>query len=156
MEIGGELDTTFTLICQGLNGMHLMKEDVAMNPSREGSDPNAETSQHVLSVADDGNKSSPPELVNRCHVNILMRSGYSLTEACSIPEYLKAFKDIAGDHWDAYKLLFLHCDVSAGNLLIFEDNSGGTFGRLIDYDHAKKATKHHLIDRHAPATDPAE
>ncbi|KAG6863137.1 hypothetical protein C0991_007993, partial [Blastosporella zonata] len=53
MEIGGELDTTFTLICQGLNGMHLMKEDVAMNPSREGSDPNAETSQHVLSVADD-------------------------------------------------------------------------------------------------------
>ncbi|KAG6851754.1 hypothetical protein C0991_006443 [Blastosporella zonata] len=151
IKIGGELDTTFTLIRQGLDGTRLMKEDVAMKPSREQGDPNAETSQHVLSVADDGNKSSPPELVNRCHVNILMRSGYSLTEACSIPEYLKVFKDIAGDHRDAYKLLFLHRDVSAGNLLIFEHKSGETFGRLIDYDHAKKATKkatkHRLIDR---------
>ncbi|KAG6851547.1 hypothetical protein C0991_008233, partial [Blastosporella zonata] len=54
-------------------------------------------------------------------------------------------------HRDAYKLLFLHRDVSAGNLLIFEHNSGETFGRLIDYDHAKKATKHHLIQRHDPS-----
>ncbi|KAG6851740.1 hypothetical protein C0991_006590 [Blastosporella zonata] len=80
-----------------------------------------------------------------------MRSGYSLTQACSIPEYLKAFKDIVGDHRDAYKLLFLHRDVSAGNLLIFEHKSGETFGRLIDYDHAKKATKHRLIQRHDPS-----
>ncbi|KAG6838814.1 hypothetical protein C0991_008193 [Blastosporella zonata] len=97
IKIGGELDTTFTLIRKGLDGTRLMKNDVAMKPLRKERAPNAETSQHVLSVADDGKgrkKSSPPKLVNRCHVNILMRSGYSLTQACSIPEYLKAFKDI--------------------------------------------------------------
>ncbi|KAG6850648.1 hypothetical protein C0991_010193, partial [Blastosporella zonata] len=151
IEIGGELDTTFTLIRRGLDGTRLMKGDVAVKGSKIKGDPNADTSQHVLSVADNGNKSSPPELVDRCHVNILMRSGYSLTDACSIPEYLKVFKDIAGDHRDAYKLLFLHRDVSAGNLLIFEHKSGETFGRLIDYDHAKKATKHRLIQRHDPS-----
>ncbi|KAG6863344.1 hypothetical protein C0991_006579, partial [Blastosporella zonata] len=53
IKIRGELDTTFTLIRKGLDGTHLMKKDIAMKPSRKEGDPNAETSQHVLSVADD-------------------------------------------------------------------------------------------------------
>ncbi|KAG6843018.1 hypothetical protein H0H87_008541, partial [Tephrocybe sp. NHM501043] len=44
-------------------------------------------------------------------------------------------------HWGAHKQLILHRDVSNGNLLIFEDQNGQTYGRLIDYDHAKKGTK---------------
>ncbi|KAG6863623.1 hypothetical protein C0991_004580 [Blastosporella zonata] len=58
------------------------------------------------------------------------------------------------DHWSAHQLLILHRDVRPGHLLIFEEGENGeTFGRLIDYDHAKKAKKHRLIQRHNPSME---
>ncbi|KAG6882663.1 hypothetical protein C0993_009671, partial [Termitomyces sp. T159_Od127] len=41
---------------------------------------------------------------------------------------------------DGHNKLILQRDISTGNILIFENEEGRTFGRLIDYDHAKKAS----------------
>ncbi|KNZ71924.1 hypothetical protein J132_05198 [Termitomyces sp. J132] len=40
--------------------------------------------------------------------------------------------------------LVLHRDVSAGNVLIFQGKDGPPYGRLMDYDHAKKAENYDL------------
>ncbi|KAG6896329.1 hypothetical protein C0993_008532 [Termitomyces sp. T159_Od127] len=48
--------------------------------------------------------------------------------------------DIVEEQQDGHNKLILQRDISTGNILIFEDEEGRTFGRLIDYDHAKKAS----------------
>ncbi|KAG6846605.1 hypothetical protein H0H93_012865, partial [Arthromyces matolae] len=52
------------------------------------------------------------------------------------------------NHQEAHDEFFtLHRDVSCGNLLMFKslDDDGTTFGRLIDYDHAKQARSTKLV-----------
>ncbi|KAG6867401.1 hypothetical protein C0995_004968, partial [Termitomyces sp. Mi166 len=40
-------------------------------------------------------------------------------------------------HENANKQGVMHRDISTGNILIFRDSNGESFGRLMDYDHAK-------------------
>ncbi|KAG6858721.1 hypothetical protein C0993_005161, partial [Termitomyces sp. T159_Od127] len=52
--------------------------------------------------------------------------------------------------------LILHRDISTGNLLIFEADDGSTFGRLMDYDHAKKASAMGKIESKIAGVAPLE
>ncbi|KAG6895442.1 hypothetical protein C0993_009575 [Termitomyces sp. T159_Od127] len=55
-----------------------------------------------------------------------------------------------------YNKLIIHRDISTGNLLIFEADDGSTFGRLMDYDHAKKASAMGKIESKIAGLSPSE
>ncbi|KAG6828702.1 hypothetical protein H0H93_014778, partial [Arthromyces matolae] len=90
---------------------------------------------------------NPPtlEFVDRHHAEILMPMGEPIKTFCSRTELLKCFLGFIEDHEHAHNNRILHRDISMGNLLIFKDSDGKTYGRLMDYDHAKKASGCRLI-----------
>ncbi|KAG6908719.1 hypothetical protein DXG01_003564 [Tephrocybe rancida] len=113
--IDSKLDSTFKLIRHGLKSQRYVRL-VASNPFL-------------------------PEPVDRYHTNILMPVGEVIRAASSHQELLKCFRDFVTDHQNAHRRLILQRDISGGNLLIFTDENGQAFGRLMDYDHARKAEK---------------
>ncbi|KAG6829050.1 hypothetical protein H0H92_005881 [Tricholoma furcatifolium] len=84
--------------------------------------------------------STQVNVIGRCHVNVLGVSEV-IENFASIKELLGCLRRCVQDHESAYKKLYLQRDISMGNLLVFDDpgTAGDTFGRLVDYDHAKKA-----------------
>ncbi|KAG6823245.1 hypothetical protein H0H92_010877, partial [Tricholoma furcatifolium] len=70
----------------------------------------------------------------------------------SLHELLRCLHDFVPvrptDHKSSYNKLYLQRDISIRNLLVFEGVTGETFGRLVDYDHAKKAEGSKEISRH--------
>ncbi|KAG6824313.1 hypothetical protein H0H92_007241 [Tricholoma furcatifolium] len=70
----------------------------------------------------------------------------------SLHELLRCLHDFVPvrptDHKSSYNKLYLQRDISIRNLLVFEVAAGETFGRLVDYDHAKKAEGSKEIFRH--------
>ncbi|KAF5376682.1 hypothetical protein D9615_007847 [Tricholomella constricta] len=60
---------------------------------------------------------------------------------CDLLELIRCFRGCVEDHRHAHNDLIIHRDVSIGNLLIYSHihDSQETFGRLRDFDHAKKA-----------------
>ncbi|KAG6858254.1 hypothetical protein C0995_001359, partial [Termitomyces sp. Mi166 len=65
--------------------------------------------------------------------------GESIRRFCNPLELLSYFPDCIREQKRGHDKLIIHRDASIGNLLIFERSNGTTFGRLMDYDHAKKA-----------------
>ncbi|KAG6823382.1 hypothetical protein H0H92_010430 [Tricholoma furcatifolium] len=78
-------------------------------------------------------------IIGRCHVNVLGKVGEIISHFASLRELLRCLRDFVHDHKSAHDKLYLQRDISIGNLLILEGAAGETFGRLVDYDHAKKA-----------------
>ncbi|KAG6895546.1 hypothetical protein C0992_000685 [Termitomyces sp. T32_za158] len=80
--------------------------------------------------------------VYRCHMNLLMPMGRELRSFCSLLELLYCYQDYLEELWNGNKKGIIHRDISIGNLLIFDHDHqrSRNFGRLIDYDHAKKAS----------------
>ncbi|KAG6826511.1 hypothetical protein H0H92_015523 [Tricholoma furcatifolium] len=62
----------------------------------------------------------------------------------SLHELLRCLRDFVPDHKSAHNKLYLQRNISIKNLLILEGAADETFGRLVDYDQAKKAAV--LID----------
>ncbi|KAF5376690.1 hypothetical protein D9615_007849 [Tricholomella constricta] len=83
------------------------------------------------------------ELVDRAHTQILMPVGTPTKLLCDLLELIRCFRGCVEDHCHAHNNLIIHRDVSIANLLIYPPrlDGGETFGRLIDFHHAKKAVK---------------
>ncbi|KAG5639852.1 hypothetical protein DXG03_002826, partial [Asterophora parasitica] len=82
--------------------------------------------------------------VERIHTQILLPLGIPLTYFKDLLELLGCFLGFMEDDRHAHINGVVHRDVSSGNLLIFFDTGGKAVGRLMDYDHAKRALA--LID----------
>ncbi|KAG6894934.1 hypothetical protein C0995_013489, partial [Termitomyces sp. Mi166 len=123
IEIDGEIDSTLKLIRRNLVAQHYERRGKPLPAKRTKTDP------------------EPSALLpeDRCHTNILMPMGESIRRFCNPLELLSYFPDCIREQKRGHDKLIIHRDASIGNLLIFERSNGTTFGRLMDYDHAKKA-----------------
>ncbi|KAG5650351.1 hypothetical protein H0H81_012543 [Sphagnurus paluster] len=84
-----------------------------------------------------------PEPVEHIHHQILMPTGIPILYFCHIRELLSVLLDCIKDHRHAHAKYILHRDISIGNLMIFaytSDDFERTYGRLMDFDHAKRVT----------------
>ncbi|KAG6893840.1 hypothetical protein C0995_015872 [Termitomyces sp. Mi166 len=123
IEIDGEIDSTLKLIRRNLVAQHYERRGKPLPAKRTKTDPDPSA---LL-----------PE--DRCHTNILMPMGESIRRFCNSLELLSCFPDYIREQKRSHDKLIIHRDANIGNLLIFERSKGTTFGRLMDYDHAKKA-----------------
>ncbi|KAG6908725.1 hypothetical protein DXG01_003570 [Tephrocybe rancida] len=150
IKINRKLDSTFNLIRHGLEAVPF-KRPIKGYPTRDDKGVDYEPRQHHQAVPGHARAPVPIpstlEPVDRCHTNILMPMGEVVRRACSHRELLACFRGFVRDHKDAHSQLILHRDISGGNLLIFTDENGQVFGRLMDYDHAKKAERSLPITR---------
>ncbi|KAG6829052.1 hypothetical protein H0H92_005883 [Tricholoma furcatifolium] len=80
-----------------------------------------------------------PELGDPTQGISTVEGGKVISHFASLLELLRCLRDFVHDHKSAHGKLYLQRDISIGNLLIFEGTASKKFGRLVDYDHAKKA-----------------
>ncbi|KAG6907584.1 hypothetical protein DXG01_008341 [Tephrocybe rancida] len=117
IEINGKIDSTFEI----RHGLKVEPVGHPMDPHPIRNMNDYEHRQYHHSVSCHAHAPAPipptPDLVDRCHTNILMPMGEVVRRACSHRELLSCFRDFV------------------------TDEAGETFGRLMDYDHAKKAEK---------------
>ncbi|KAG6836602.1 hypothetical protein H0H93_006238 [Arthromyces matolae] len=153
IKIDGETDSTFKLIRRGLMGQRYDRPTKPLpakkrfTRSETGAD--AEIRSNVRDVPQNHLLPQPIpstlEFVDRHHGEILMPMGETIKSFCSITELLTCFVGFVNDHEFSHDNQILHRDVSMGNLLIFKGPDGKTIGRLMDYDHAKRALAQLLI-----------
>ncbi|KAF5366921.1 hypothetical protein D9615_010678 [Tricholomella constricta] len=81
------------------------------------------------------------EIVARVHTQILMPVGYVVKFFCDLRELIWVLYGCSMDYSHAYGKLIVHRDISIGNVMIFPTaaDPAKTRGRLMDFDHAKKA-----------------
>ncbi|KAG6835618.1 hypothetical protein H0H93_016476 [Arthromyces matolae] len=151
--VNGKPDHTLEYIRRGLTGESHKKPVEPLGPLIQESDPDAENWVDRISTTDSMIlKDAPDEPVGRCHTQVLMPVGIPIKMFASLCELLRCLRDCILGHKDAHdRFRVLHRDISGGNLLIFKDLNGTTFGRLIDYDHAKRARNTIQIARKAPS-----
>ncbi|KAG6858788.1 hypothetical protein C0995_013917, partial [Termitomyces sp. Mi166 len=139
IEIDGHLDTTFELSRRNLV-IQRYKPPVDKPAGPKIRETDADAENHV-DKRQDVSALNPTTVVpiDRCHTYILMPMGESIRRFCDLLEVLSCFQDYVEELQHGNNELIIHRDVSTGNLLIFERSDGKTFGRVMDYDHAKKA-----------------
>ncbi|KAG6836694.1 hypothetical protein H0H93_004805 [Arthromyces matolae] len=161
--IDGEIDSTLKLARRSLKGQRY-ERPVKPLPEWTRTDLYSDTFQFKderrdlpLNFRLYNPKPSTLEFVDRHHAEILMPMGEPIIAFCNRTELLKCFLDFIEDHEHAHNNRILHRDISMGNLLIFTDSNGKTYGRLMDYDHAKKASGCRLISfSNQPESDLSE
>ncbi|KAG5636006.1 hypothetical protein H0H81_009386 [Sphagnurus paluster] len=142
---GGQVDNTFSTIRAGItSGLPHSKSIAPHGKLVQEDEPEAELSLHVKitdpSLAEPMVPHSRYEPVDRVHNQILLPTGIHIKHFCHIRELLRVFLH---DHHRAHEKGVIHRDVSIGNLMIFlrnADDFKDTFGRLIDFDHAKRVS----------------
>ncbi|KAG6815017.1 hypothetical protein H0H93_011283, partial [Arthromyces matolae] len=141
ISVNGGFDRTLELIRRGLTGESHKKPIEPLGPLINESDPDAENRVDRVSTTDlKILRDAPGEPADRCHTQVLMPVGIPIKMFASLFEFLRCLRDCILDHKDAHdRFRVLHRDISGGNLLIFKALDGTTFGRVIDYDHAKRA-----------------
>ncbi|KAG6848401.1 hypothetical protein H0H93_000496 [Arthromyces matolae] len=153
--VNGIPDDTLESIRRGLTSERHKKAIAPLDPLILETDPDAENRLDKEPTA--RLQTAPREPVNRCHTQILMPMGIVIKLFSSLYELICCLIDCIAGHQEAHDVFFtLHRDVSSGNLLIFHslDGDGTTFGRLIDYDHAKQARSAKLVrDPKEPLSD---
>ncbi|KAG5640480.1 hypothetical protein DXG03_008375 [Asterophora parasitica] len=77
--------------------------------------------------------------VDRIHTQILLPLGMPIQHSKDLLELLGCFLGFMKDDRHAHINGVVHRDVSSGNVLIVFDTGGKAVGRLMDYDHAKRA-----------------
>ncbi|KAG5639846.1 hypothetical protein DXG03_002942, partial [Asterophora parasitica] len=90
--------------------------------------------------------------VDRIHTQILLPLGIPIKYSKNLLELLGCFLGFMKDDRHAHINGVVHRDVSMGNVFIFFDTGGKAVGRLMDYDHAKRAlTSIHIpTEEHEP------
>ncbi|KAG5640244.1 hypothetical protein DXG03_009699 [Asterophora parasitica] len=154
----GKAFSTFRTVRNGLTSLSSALEDTNSIPStpESWSLPNDEyepfmyiplTFQRVLRLSQ-----LRYPLMDRIHTQILMPLGLSIKYSKDLLELLACFLSCIQDDRHAHINGVVHRDVSSGNLLIFFDTGGKAVGRLMDYDHAKRAlTSIHIpTEEHEP------
>ncbi|KAG6886491.1 hypothetical protein C0992_003728 [Termitomyces sp. T32_za158] len=154
IKIDHEVDSTFKLISRN-KVVTIYKRPVKplLPQKRKEIDADAELR---LEVRGEVSHSDPARPVERYHTNVLMPMGEVIKMFSCRLELLKCFRDYVEEHKDCHKRLILHRDISSGNLLIFEADDGSTFGRLMDFDHAKKASGMRKIESKVAGLSPLE
>ncbi|KAG6815014.1 hypothetical protein H0H93_011288, partial [Arthromyces matolae] len=153
ISVNGGFDHTLERIRRGLTGESHKKPVEPLGPLIKESDPDAENRVDRVSTTDlKILQDAPGEPVDRCHTQVLMPVGIPIKMFASLCELLRCLRDCILGHKDAHdRFRVLHRDISGGNLLIFKALDGTTFGRVIDYDHAKRARNTIQIARKAPS-----
>ncbi|KAG6889541.1 hypothetical protein C0992_004801 [Termitomyces sp. T32_za158] len=139
IKIDHEIDSTFKLIRCG-QVVQPYERPVKVLPARAKRYDTDTDAELWLEIRDEVHHPDPSDLVERYHVNVLMPMGEVIKMFSCQLELLTCFRGYVEEHKYGHNKLILHRDISTGNLLIFETNDGRTFGRLMDYDHAKKAS----------------
>ncbi|KAG6806747.1 hypothetical protein H0H92_010150, partial [Tricholoma furcatifolium] len=137
IKVNNEVDDTVSFIRHGLTPRQPEAKVMKQGKPREEHEVDAEPLIHLTVPAPSSNP--VVDIIGRCHVNVLGKAGEVISHFASLRELLNCFRDFVHDHKAAHDKLYLQRDISPGNLLIFEGATGETFGRLVDYDHAKKA-----------------
>ncbi|KAG5643655.1 hypothetical protein DXG03_000535 [Asterophora parasitica] len=158
LQINGHIDDTFSLIRGGVESESLpTSRPVQPDDIRKEYHLDAENQHHIaLPSTTTGMGTAAhwyteqPHLdlqrqpVGRIHTQILMPVGYSIEHFCDLDELMWAFIGCCDDYLALHRLWFVHRDISQGNVMIFpnpEAGKDGTIGRLMDYDHAKRAPR---------------
>ncbi|KAG6835617.1 hypothetical protein H0H93_016475, partial [Arthromyces matolae] len=153
--VNGIPDDTLESIRRGLTSERHKKAIPPLDPLILETDPDAENRFDKEPIT--RLQIAPREPVNRRHTQILMPMGIVIKLFSSLYELISCLIDFITGHQEAHDVFFiLHRDVSSGNLLIFNslDDDGTTFGRLIDYDHAKQARSTKLVrEQKEPVTN---
>ncbi|KAG6806574.1 hypothetical protein H0H92_010777, partial [Tricholoma furcatifolium] len=150
IKVNNEVDDTVSFIRHGLTPRQPEAKVIKHGKPREEHEVDAEPLIHLTVPAPSSNP--VVAIIGRCHVNVLGKVGEIISHFASLRELLRCLRDFVHvcptDHKSAHDKLYLQRDISIGNLLILEGTAGETFGRLVDYDHAKKAMRSEKISRH--------
>ncbi|KNZ73119.1 hypothetical protein J132_01198 [Termitomyces sp. J132] len=144
IKINGQIDSTFKLIRNGWAAERYKRPDQPRPDKGAETDADAENRLDRRDIPEDAPvpDAKPKDRyipIDRHHVNILMPMGREIKAFFSLLELTQCFRDFLGEHIYGHDKLILHRDISTGNLLIFQVQDGSAVGRLMDYDHAKKA-----------------
>ncbi|KAF5379095.1 hypothetical protein D9615_005897 [Tricholomella constricta] len=153
--VSAEIDNTFTTIRRGLvpkvtqvapGHVLLPAEDVLRENSEDAENflhltltsPRVE-SKYCLELY---KRPKRHELLARVHTQILMPVGDVVNFFCDLRELIWGLHGCSADFSHAYGMRIVHRDISIGNVMIFPmaADPAKTRGRLMDFDHAKKAT----------------
>ncbi|KAG6895443.1 hypothetical protein C0993_009576 [Termitomyces sp. T159_Od127] len=157
VEIDGQVDSTLKLIRRGQVAQPYNRPTKPLRVIRTETDADAEPRLETRDVV----KESLPDpsslvIVERYHTNVLMPMGEVIKMFSCTLELLTCVRDYIKEQKYGHGKLILHRDISTGNLLIFEADDGSTFGRLMDYDHAKKASAMGKIESQIAGVAPSE
>ncbi|KAG5730086.1 hypothetical protein E4T56_gene1850 [Termitomyces sp. T112] len=144
IKINGQIDSTFKLIRNGWAAKRYERPDQLRPDERAETDADAENRLDRCDIPEDApvTDAKPKDRytpIDRHHANILMPMGREIKAFFSLLELAQCFRDFLGEHKYGHDKLILHRDISTGNLLIFQVRDGSAVGRLMDYDHAKRA-----------------
>ncbi|KAH0580066.1 hypothetical protein H2248_002880 [Termitomyces sp. 'cryptogamus'] len=149
IKVDDQVDSTFELIRRGMVAERYERPVKPLPASRAETDADAELRADRRDVPEDSpTPTADPSILtplDRHHMNILMPMGLEIKLFCHLLELLTCFRDFLREEKHGNDKLVLHRDVSAGNVLIFQGKDGSSCGRLMDYDHAKKAENYDLF-----------